>query len=183
MGGCPIKLLPDHLANQCFIQRLAAFGKVLSQSIVNHCLIPRSSFCRPITKFFNYLIIKINRNPGLALLGHHRASFCSFEFIFLLHSISSPRTLLSSQKSIELSRPGTYKPPRRSSRLNRYRLLRIFFLHRYLDPLSLKPSDRKARSQHPRNESYVSANCFWPFWGPKRCPWNENTYNICICQA
>ena len=169
MGRSPIKFLSDHLTNQRLVQRLDAFFKVLPQGLVNHSLISGASVRRPIPKFLNYLIIKKNRNPSLALLGYNRASFCVFEFIFPLHSISSPRTLLSSQKSAELSLPDIYKLPRRSARLNRYRLLRIFFLHRYLDPLSLKPLYRKARFQHPRNESYVSESCFWPFWDPKRC--------------
>ena len=183
MGGCPIKFLTNYLANQRFIQRLASFFKVLPQGIVNHRLISRTRFCRTITEFFDYLVIKINRNTSLPLLRHDRASFCEFEFIFLLHNISSPRILLASQKSAELSFPGTYKPPILFSRLNRTRLIQIFFLHRFLDPRSLMPSYRKARSQHQRNEFYVSESCFWPFRGPIRYPWTENTYNICICQA
>ncbi len=183
MGGCPIKLLTYHLANQGFIQRLAAFFKVLPQSIVNHRLIPRTSFCRPITKFFNYLIIKKNRDSSLSFLRHNWPSFCGIEFIFLLHSISSPRPSPFSQKSAEWSYPGTYKPLLLFSRLRLSRLLQIFFLHRYPDLPSLMPSYHKARSRHLRNGLCVSGNCVWPFQDPIRCPRTKNTYNICICQA
>ena len=169
MGRCPIKLLTDHLANQCFIQGLFALFKVLFQGIIDHRLISGTSFCRAITKFFNYIIIEIYRNPSLPLLGNNRASFSRFKFIFLLHSISSPRPLPSSQKSYELNFPYTYRPPRLSAQLNRNRLLQIFFLHRYFDLQSLVPSHLKVRSQHPRNELCVSDSCFWLYLDPIRC--------------
>ncbi len=169
MGGCPIKLLTDHLANQCFVQRLLALFKVLFQGIINHRLISGTRLCRTITKFLNYFIIKIYRNPSLPLLGDNWPSLSRFKFIFLFHSISSPRRLPSSQKSVELNSPDTYRPLRLSARLNRIRLLQIFFPHQYFDLQSLMPSYHKARSQHLRNESCVSDSCFWLYLGPRRC--------------
>jgi len=70
-----IQFLTDYPANHCFIQCPATFLKVLLQRLINHCLIAMSRLVRPVSKFFDYIIIKINRYSCFTLLGYDLSSF------------------------------------------------------------------------------------------------------------
>jgi hypothetical protein len=81
--GYTLKFFTYYLSQDRFVYGPFPFCKVLSKDFVNHCLVTIPRFIGTCAKVLKNIIVEVNDNTGLALLGENRTSFCFFEVIFL----------------------------------------------------------------------------------------------------
>ena len=181
--SCTLQFLTYYLSQNSFIYRLFLFGKVMSESFVDHCLIPVARCVGASTKLLENIIVDENGNSGFSFLRNNRASFSFFEIIFLLHRLFSLFAWLVARRSTGyLLRDRCIQQPRHDSNSLHQQTQTALRFGRSCLRLSA-PWDQKAQPLHQKIGSCACGSWILPSLDPRLFSQANYAYIICICQG